>query len=171
EKFSAGIVTMPRISRKLAVGGQVSYKATVLPRDIIQQHFQQREEDWKDLHLNGTIIRELTSKKRKTYQVRFDEIENEIVDVLAGNLRYEKPTISNRKEEEQMVTEPFSVPEALSDDNESSLKEEEEQNMDVIDLINISSISLASPYELFRRFFLLNYIEQFVINSINIRGR
>ncbi|CAG8780523.1 11045_t:CDS:2, partial [Gigaspora margarita] len=37
--------------------------------------------------------------------------------------------------------------------------------------VNISSISLASPYELFRRFLPLNYIEQFIINSINICGR
>ncbi|CAG8849650.1 13456_t:CDS:2, partial [Gigaspora margarita] len=145
----------------------------------------QHGEDWKDLCLNDTIIRELTSKKCKIYQVHFDEIENEIVDVLA-------------EEEEQTVTEPFSVPEALSDNSESSLEEEEEQNMDVIDLsilvnwqeqpvtidqrainlvynhvckVNVSSISLASLYELFRRFLPLNYIEQFVINSINIRGR
>ncbi|CAG8765962.1 24112_t:CDS:2, partial [Gigaspora rosea] len=101
---------------------------------------------------------------------RFNEIENVVVDVLAGNLRYKKPTISNREEEEQVVTEALSAPEALSDDRVSSL-EEEEQNMDEIDLINVSSISLALPYELFRRFLPLNYIEQFIIDSINIRGR
>ncbi|CAG8842952.1 25281_t:CDS:2, partial [Gigaspora margarita] len=74
----------------LAARGRVSYKATVLLQDIIQQHFQQHGEDWKDLRLN--------------------------------------------KEEEQMVTEPLLVPKALSDNSKSSLKEEEEQNTNVIDL-------------------------------------
>ncbi|CAG8786125.1 45189_t:CDS:2, partial [Gigaspora margarita] len=177
---------MPRISCKLAVGGQISCKATVLPKDIIQQHFQQRGEDWQTLHLNDTIVRELTARKCQTYQVCFNEIENVIVDVLAGNLRYEKPTISNREEEEQAVTESLLAPEALSNDSESSLEEEEEQNIDVIDLsilvnwwkqpvtidqLNVSSISLALPYELFHQFLPLNYIEQFVVDFINIRGR
>ncbi|CAG8781933.1 9604_t:CDS:2, partial [Gigaspora margarita] len=53
---------------------------------------------------------------------------------LNSNLQYEKPTVSNREEEEQVVTESLPAPEALSDDSESSLEEEEEQNMDIIDL-------------------------------------
>ncbi|CAG8841921.1 31083_t:CDS:2, partial [Gigaspora margarita] len=111
----------------------------------------------------------------------FDEIENEIVDVLAGNLQYEKPTFSNR-EEEQMATELLSVSEALSEDSKSSLEEEEEQNTDkqpvtidqrAVNLVydhvcevNVLSISLASSYKLFRQFLPLNYIKQFVIDSI-----
>ncbi|CAG8842688.1 1200_t:CDS:1, partial [Gigaspora margarita] len=109
-----------------------------------------------------------------------------------------KPTVSNREEEEQVETELLLASEALSDNSNSSLEEEEEQNMDVIDLcilvnwqkqpvtidqhainlvynrvceVNVSSKSLASPYELFHQFLLLNYIEQFIINSINIRGK
>ncbi|CAG8842769.1 18260_t:CDS:1, partial [Gigaspora margarita] len=50
--------------------------------------------------------------------MRFDKIENVIVDVLAGNLRYEKPTVSNREEEEQVVTESLPAPEALSDNSD-----------------------------------------------------
>ncbi|CAG8834657.1 35167_t:CDS:1, partial [Gigaspora margarita] len=127
----------------------------------------------------------------------FDKIENVVVDVLAGNLRYEKQVISNREEEEPAVTELLSAHEELSDDSESSLKEEEGENIEVIDLsisvnwreqlvtidqhainlvynheyeVNVSSISLASPYELFHHFLPLNYIEQFVINSINRYG-
>ncbi|CAG8637283.1 24092_t:CDS:2, partial [Gigaspora rosea] len=123
---------MPRISHKLAVGGQLHGK------------------DWKNICLNGTIIRELTARKCQTYQVRFDKIENVIVNVLA-------------EEEEQVVTKSLSAPEVLFDDSKSSLEEEEEQNMNVIDL--------TSSYELFRRFLPLNYIEQFVIDSINVRGR
>ncbi|CAG8822013.1 779_t:CDS:2, partial [Gigaspora rosea] len=72
------------ISRKLAVGEWVSCKTTVLPQNIIQQHFQQCGDDWKNLYLNSTIIRELTARKRQAYQVRFDKIENVIVDVLAA---------------------------------------------------------------------------------------
>ncbi|RIB24266.1 hypothetical protein C2G38_2169016 [Gigaspora rosea] len=53
---------------------------------------------------------------------------------LNNNLKYEKPTISNREKEEQLVTESLPAPEALSDVSESSLEEEKEQNMDIIDL-------------------------------------
>lgn len=189
---------MPRISKKLAVGGRASCKATVLPKDIIEQHLRPHGENWKNLRLNGTIIRELTTKKRRIFQVSFDKIENVVVDVLAGNLRYEKQAVLNREEEETAVTELLSAHEELSDDSESSLEEEERENIDVTDLsisinwreqpvtidqrtinlvynreceVNISSISLVSPYESFRRFLPLNYIEQYVINSINKRGK
>ncbi|CAG8474715.1 5006_t:CDS:2 [Gigaspora rosea] len=61
-------------------------------------------EDWKSLHLNSTIFSELTAKKHQT------------------------------EKEEQLVTESLPAPEALSDVSESSLEEEKEQNMDIIDL-------------------------------------
>ncbi|CAG8814933.1 7564_t:CDS:2, partial [Cetraspora pellucida] len=101
----------------------------------------------------------------------FDKIENVVLDVLADNLRYEKQVVLNRKAEEAAVTELLSVHEELSDNSESSLEEEKRVNIDVIDLINISSISLASPYESFHRFLSFNYIEQYVINSINRHGK
>ncbi|CAG8703261.1 11080_t:CDS:1, partial [Racocetra persica] len=189
---------MPRISKKLTIGGRVSCKASILPKEIIQQqHLQQRGRNWKNLCLYGTIISELTSRKCRKYQVSFEEFENVTVDILAGNLRYEKQAILNQ--EELAVTELSPTHEEFSDDSESSLDEEEaENNEEVIDLsttinwqeqpvtidqravnlaynyeckINISSISLASPYELFRQYLPLDYIEQSVINSINIRGR
>ncbi|CAG8716655.1 9176_t:CDS:2, partial [Racocetra fulgida] len=176
--------------------------ASVLPKEIIEQNLQERKRNLKNLRLYGTIVGELTAERRRKYQVRFEEIGNITVDVLAGNLKYEKQATPNREElvtESSLTLPAYEDISYSSDDSENDLEENNDRNdMDVIDLIvtvnwreqqitidqraiylaynqdckiNIPSVSLASPYELFRRYLPLDYIEQFVINSINKRER
>ncbi|CAG8748070.1 17920_t:CDS:1, partial [Racocetra fulgida] len=193
---------MARISCKLIVGGRVSCRASVLLKEIIEQNLQERKRNLKNLRLYGTIVGELTAERRRKYQVRFEEIGNITVDVLAGNLKYEKQATPNREElvtESSLTLPAYEDISYSSDDSENDLEENNDRNdMDVIDLsvtinwreqqitidqraihlaynqdckINIPSVSLASPYELFHQYLPLDYIEQFVINSINKRRR
>ncbi|CAG8659804.1 20645_t:CDS:2 [Racocetra persica] len=47
----------------------------------------------------------------------------------------------------------------------------EQQDTLVSESVNIELIGLASPYKLLCRYLSVNYIKQYVINAINIRGR
>ncbi|CAG8597486.1 5246_t:CDS:2, partial [Scutellospora calospora] len=184
---------MPRISSKIIIGERVSCKATALPKDIITLHLQQSNENLKNLRLYGLVVGALTGTRQKKIQIKFDNIGdgNLVVDVLAGNLRYEKQTSE--------VAEQSTVQIELSESSESSLDEEDySSDISEVDLtttprwneqpitidqravnstynqpckINIPSVSLASPYTIFSRYLPMNYIEQNIIHSINLLGR
>nr|CAG8616262.1 15443_t:CDS:2 [Entrophospora candida] len=141
-------------------------------------------------------MRELT-RTRRIFQIKFEEIGdgNLNVDILAGNLHHEKQVSPNREIE---IAEPLIVQENLFDYSESSSEEDNASDVSNIDLtatvtwqeqpvtidqhathlaynlackINILSISLASPYTIFRRYLPIKYIEENIIQSINLCGK
>ncbi|CAJ0825127.1 9605_t:CDS:2 [Entrophospora sp. SA101] len=141
-------------------------------------------------------MRELTGTRR-IFQKKFEEIGdgNLNVDILAGNLHHEKQVSPNREIE---IAEPLIVQENLFDYSESSSEEDNASDVSNIDLtatvtwqeqpvtidqrathlaynlackINILSISLASPYTIFRRYLPIKYIEENIIQSINLCGK
>ncbi|CAG8841967.1 30657_t:CDS:2, partial [Gigaspora margarita] len=134
--------------------------------EIVQQHLQHHGGNWKNTCFYGVIIGELTRGHQK-FQVKLEQIENTVVEILAGNLRYKKQITLSQAIPANIDREVDIAHKDLSDDNESSSEEEDSDNAD----INISSIGQASPYEFLCRYLPINYIRQNVINSINIRGR
>ncbi|CAG8710339.1 37727_t:CDS:2, partial [Gigaspora margarita] len=168
---------MPRISSKITIGGRVSFKASALPNQIVSQHVNCRG-NWKNQRFYGIVIGELNEGGRLKYQVDVESFENTVVDVLAGNLQYEKPnTLANRgmPSNDELLT----VPTECFDNSEKTWKKQF-INVDQHEIhpsysqecsVNIEFIRLASPFKLLCRYLLLNYIRQHVINSINIRGR
>ncbi|CAG8719190.1 23924_t:CDS:2 [Cetraspora pellucida] len=132
------------------------------------------------LIVGSTIVEELTAERCRKYQVRFEEIGNITVDVLADNLKYEKQATPNREElvtELSLASPAYKYISYSSDDSKNYLEENNDRNnIDVINFsitinwhkqqitidqyiihlvynqdckINIPSISLTSPYELF----------------------
>ncbi|CAG8849823.1 20938_t:CDS:1, partial [Gigaspora margarita] len=68
------------------------------------------------------------------------QIENTIVEILAGNLKYEKQVISNQAIPANIDREVNIAYEELSNDNESSSEEENSNNTDsIIDLDTLES--------------------------------
>ncbi|CAG8502299.1 12436_t:CDS:1, partial [Cetraspora pellucida] len=192
---------MPRISSKITIGEWVSLMLSVLPKEVVLQYLQYRGGNWKNKRLYGKVIGGLNEGGHLKYRVNVENFENMEVDVLAGNLRYEKP---DDKELPPNVELPI-VPTELSDDSDSSIEEDDddvnEENNNIsqssgpsttvnwkeqfvtIDQreinpsynqdcsVNIESVGLASPFNLLCHYLPVNYIKQHVINSINIHGR
>src|SRR5438132_285239 len=127
----------------------------------------------------------------RTFQIRFDKLSdgNVVTDILASNVRYERPIVSNRNV--ATTTEPLTAD--ISDDGGSSV-EEEQDNIREIDFaatvnwqeqavtidqraihmaynqqckVNVTSMGLISSSMIFNRYVPLNYI----IHSINICRR
>ncbi|CAG8504404.1 15534_t:CDS:2 [Cetraspora pellucida] len=104
---------MPRILSKIIVRVQISFKALVLPSECLK------------------------------YRIDVDQLENVIIDVLAGNLYYKKQNV--------LVSEGLLLNDELlivflkhSDNDESSLNDDyfddKEENNDTMEIIDLSAI-------------------------------
>src|SRR5437764_6988616 len=108
----------------------------------------------------------------RTFQIRFD-----VIDILASNVRYERPIVSNRNV--ATTTEP---PTADTSDDSGSSVEEEQDNIREIDLtvtvnwqeqtVTIDQRAIHMAYNqqckyLIVMFRLITYIKQHIIHSIN----
>ncbi|CAG8586319.1 9657_t:CDS:2, partial [Scutellospora calospora] len=189
---------MPRISSKITIGEWVSFMSSVLSKELVLQYLQYRGGNWKNKRLYGKVIGGLNEGGRLKYRINVENFENMEVDVLAGNLRYEKPDDDELLSNVELLT----VPIELSNISESSIEEDDntvneensntsgpsttvnwkEQSITIdqreINLsynqncsVNIESIELASPFNLLCRYLPVNYIKQHIINSINMHGR
>ncbi|CAG8676073.1 10549_t:CDS:2, partial [Cetraspora pellucida] len=107
-----------------------------------------------------TIIGELNEGERLKYRIDVDQLENVTVDVLAGNLRYEKQNVL--VSEGQPLYDELPIEQSITiDQREVNPSYNQECS------VNIEFIRLASPLKLLCRYLPLNYIKQHVINSIN----
>ena len=81
----------------------------------------------------GTVVSELTGQTRRTFQARFEGLGdgNVVADILAGNLRYEGPSVSNTNRHVSTTIEQST---AHEDDSGSSSEEEQVDDTSEVDL-------------------------------------
>ncbi|CAG8620293.1 12771_t:CDS:2 [Gigaspora margarita] len=175
---------MPRVSDKVTIRERVSCRGPALPKEIITEYFKEYENKVKELRVYGIVVSELNVAGRWIFKIRLEEIEENIVlDILAKSLNIEE--FLNDLEEFSSNSESSS--EDYSSDNSnktnSSIRINWKEKPITIDprevnlaytnacRVNILSINFVSLYTLFFRYLPLNYIEQYVILSINIHRR
>ncbi|CAG8744075.1 12507_t:CDS:2, partial [Racocetra fulgida] len=91
-------------------------KASILPKEIVLQHLQNRDGDWRNQRFYNTVIRELNEGGCLKYQINLEKIKNTVVDILVGNLQYEW-----YKQQDTLVSERLpssTIPIELSDNSE-----------------------------------------------------